>query len=360
MDFQKLKNIVSTNSRKPQQLISYIEQVESFDITNPSLTTKDLTIITNSFDKILGNYYKRPEDDVIRELAKERGFVFSYGGGTGDLMKYSAAGYSPFAFPTIYGLSTAYQFIERINKLSLNDKEKDFLNTYRPNLQLFADFYSKLEEIRSELKPSMQKRREKQVQQIKGSINPELKNIIDKIGEDFKKVLYENFYNKFTRIVGEFKQKFPTGANEKDYMRFSTSHKIIYLFVEKTQGKENGYEVIFHLKPNVNEIIEKTALQRSGDEIKIFLFKMYDKLGGFLQELNKEVKVTYSGSNNENRIYFNFADGSKFEIRNKIVPHWRENTFYVQYPTTFHNAYLADGTKVNQPSELTVKQAFKK
>lgn len=54
-----------------------------------------------------------------------------------------------------------------------------------------------------------------------------------------------------------------------------------------------------------------------------------------------------------------FADGSKFEVRNQVV--FKSNhygTFFVQYPTTFHNVTMPDGSAMKTPSEERMNTVF--
>ena len=88
--------------------------------------------------------------------------------------------------------------------------------------------------------------------------------------------------------------------------------------------------------------------------------KMYDKLGGFISDLNKPFTLSVRGSQErQNDINFKFEDGSSFTLRNNIVDKISHlGTFFYAYPTTFHYAYLPDGSKIANPNEVTVKKAF--
>lgn len=54
-----------------------------------------------------------------------------------------------------------------------------------------------------------------------------------------------------------------------------------------------------------------------------------------------------------------FADGSRFNVRNKVIINTSSagRSFY-QYPTTFHDVKLADGTKLDAPSEEKMVKVF--
>ena len=67
----------------------------------------------------------------------------------------------------------------------------------------------------------------------------------------------------------------------------------------------------------------------------------------------------------EGNIKFEFKDGSYFTVRHKVVEkalsHWRDDkeTTFWQFPTTFHNAVLANGKEMpGQPSEQEMKTLF--
>jgi hypothetical protein len=60
-------------------------------------------------------------------------------------------------------------------------------------------------------------------------------------------------------------------------------------------------------------------------------------------------------------VRFSFADGSSFLLRNKTV--WKRSGYgveFAQFPTTFHEVTLPDGSKMPQPSEARMLDVFAK
>jgi hypothetical protein len=54
-----------------------------------------------------------------------------------------------------------------------------------------------------------------------------------------------------------------------------------------------------------------------------------------------------------------FADGSEFTVRNKVITNTSSaGKWFYQYPTTFHDVKLADGSKLEAPSEEKMVKVF--
>jgi hypothetical protein len=97
-----------------------------------------------------------------------------------------------------------------------------------------------------------------------------------------------------------------------------------------------------------------------------FLAKNTRKLAKIIElknNLQGEPKILHARAGRgvfEGEIQFTFTDGSKFNVRNKIVVktsvHGRQ---FLQFPTTFHDAKLANGKFTpGQPSEKEMIEVF--
>jgi len=76
--------------------------------------------------------------------------------------------------------------------------------------------------------------------------------------------------------------------------------------------------------------------------------------------LEKIVTKGWSNANFEGTMSLFFKDGSSFDVRNKTVTKVsNRGTWFAQYPTTFHNAVLPDGTRMRGSlSEKTMVKEF--
>jgi hypothetical protein len=104
------------------------------------------------------------------------------------------------------------------------------------------------------------------------------------------------------------------------------------------------------------------SVQRTFDQ---FTQKNVEKLAAIIELKGNAVpqrqiiRATVKGSILETRMKFLFSDGSSFEVMNQIVEqHSPLGRSYVRFPTTFHEVHLADGSKLEQPSESTMKTVF--
>ncbi len=248
----------------------------------------------------------------------------------------------------------------------------DYQNSSKPDTEL----YNAVKEKLALVKTRIVKREPKSVsvarhrEEIKGALNPHLREVIDNIAEEFRKVVEEDNYNYYMKLIEIFKKDF--GSNEATTEQYRAKYykadpkRPDKDWAGKWSDQELKYSHLFNYSPteikiksDAETIARKQAIENSEAIKKNFQAKMYDKLSGFLTELGKEFDITYKGKMRVNDIYFKFTDGSRFSIRNQIVSHFRwPGGFYYSYPTTFHDAYLPNGVKINQPSEYTIKKAF--
>lgn len=356
-----IRNSVRTRA-KQAKLIDYVERVYNFDPENPAIDKKEITRITNEIDgSVLRSYYGGREkwDEykiAFNELCKELGYPDSY-----DATK-SNEDLRAIQFNSVYGLSDAVHKSRAI-EAQTDPKMIAFSKKYFPNIEVFADFTKKLSEIQKIVAPSAKEKREQELKIIKGSVNPEIKTAIDEIAEDFRKVIEEKEYNNYIRIAEMFKEKFPNGISSKEYYdRRNSFYSNVIGFLFKKKDPNSYIEQTHILIDNYEQKARQIAKRVSEDTIAQWQGKMYNKLGGFISELNKKFTTNVIGRTmGEHDIIFKFEDGSRFSIRNQIVSKIsNKGTYFYAYPTTFHNAFLPDGSRIAQPSEFTVKDAFNK
>lgn len=361
----KLIDLIKSNVRtrtKQAKLIDYVERVYNFDPENPSISKKEITQIGNEiYGSVLRSYYDSKENrDEFRlafdELCKELGYKHSY----------EATETNPelraIQFNSVYGLSDAVHTTNSIKTLT-NPKIKAFTDKYFPNIEVFADFAHKLSAIQQIVAPSAKEKREQELKAIKGKVNPEIKTAIDEIAEDFRKVIEEKEYAYYLKVAKLFNEKFPDGISSKDYYeRKNAYYREVIGFLLKKKDERSYIDHTYILTDNYEQKAKERATKISIETIAQWQGKMYNKLGGFISELNKKFTTSVIGRTmGEHDIIFKFDDGSRFSIRNQIVSKIsNKGTYFYAYPTTFHNAFLPDGSRIAQPSEFTVKDAFNK
>ena len=73
----------------------------------------------------------------------------------------------------------------------------------------------------------------------------------------------------------------------------------------------------------------------------------------------KILSINKGHTNYGGEMMFEFKDGSRFVVRNKtVVKSSRLGTLFHQFPTTFHDVVLPDGSKFQSPSERNMAEVF--
>jgi hypothetical protein len=132
------------------------------------------------------------------------------------------------------------------------------------------------------------------------------------------------------------------------------------------RGEHHTYYAIKALpfKP----LAEKFAAQERSDIEAAFMAKNIRKLSNIVDKKGLTVTITPIGesvirrSAIEASLKFVFPDSSSFIVLNKVIINSRydrnEPKSFYQYPTTFHDVVLADGTKMKFPSEEKMISTF--
>lgn len=112
--------------------------------------------------------------------------------------------------------------------------------------------------------------------------------------------------------------------------------------------------------------IAKERAESQAVEIRdAFVGKNTFKLGRIVNSKGdlKEGKVLSinSGADYGGELMFTFNDGTSFTVRNKtVIKQNMHGTVFAQYPTTFHDVVLPDGSKMSSPSEKRMVEVFAK
>ena len=369
---EELKNIIdkvvkTKNSRA--KLHAHIDSIYNFNEDEPNLTKKDLTKIGNDFDGLILRplYGMREAHEEYRkdfeEIAKEAGYKNAWD--ATNVQKNPI--FQEIQFLAIYSIANAvrrYNSIEKLKATYKTAKVKKFVAKWFSDLETIAKFAKKFEEVRKVVYPTPEEKKARELKVIKGRVNPEIKKAIDEIGESFRVTIEENEFNHLTRVAEQFKLTYEKGMptnlahDRRNPNRWMAS--ILSPYISSKNESTGHYDNTYRLVPDYKNKMNKDAKDISEQVIASWQSKMYNKLGGFMQELNQEFTTKVTGKRErQSDILFKFKDGAQFKIRNQIVGKMSplHNYFYT-YPTTFHDAILPDGSKIKNPNEFNVKKAF--
>jgi len=115
----------------------------------------------------------------------------------------------------------------------------------------------------------------------------------------------------------------------------------------------------YSLFPDLDARIERASISHADNVVASFKAKLLAKLSDIIAAKGNLTTAELKGHLGRNVISAAFADGSSFAVLSQVVhkcsPLGRP---FSQYPTTFHNVILPDGSRVSQVSEFKVKKVF--
>jgi len=185
-----------------------------------------------------------------------------------------------------------------------------------------------------------------------------LKTMTDGLTAEYATYLHTSF-------VTDVETYKPVSRAERMKMRYMPgfTETILMPLVGDNWDSFNGYYTT--LKSDYKAILLKKAESDADFCQRMFLYKNVTKLvtiierkGNFSKHTILDGRINSAGFQGE--IVFEFADGSKFNVRNKVVVKYsvHDRPFH-QFPTTFHYAVLPNGeTMKGQPSEEEMIEIF--
>lgn len=194
--------------------------------------------------------------------------------------------------------------------------------------------------------------------------------------ENILKEMKANFRKERTdyykRLYAEFSAAYPAGkktgygavhaAIEKAFPgHYDVWSRIIARdFVVKSETQKHSYETDFELAEGrkLASIIKSKVDTDERNMFEAFISKQTEKVAAIIKNRNLDVKGHVRG-NLECEINFALADGTKFDMTCQVV--WKTSVLgklFWQFPTTFHNVYMADGAAVSTPSEAKLKKVL--
>jgi hypothetical protein len=114
------------------------------------------------------------------------------------------------------------------------------------------------------------------------------------------------------------------------------------------------------LRANPEAVVKAKAERFAADMVAQFIHKVGTKLSGVVEKKagTHTIKIT-GGSLQDYWMAFSFADGASFDVQAQVV--WKTSVngvHFPQFPVCFRNVKLANGTKMELPSEAKMKEAF--
>ena len=224
---------------------------------------------------------------------------------------------------TEYGLSLSPDYMgKKTDEYFRKAKEKDIQPSYSSTRQVFETL----------------------LQQMKNSATQHLTESYLRIKEDVAKwegKTYGEFLNHFQR---------------KDAY---TKHHAMRMAVDASGRGSLWRGTTIKVRDDVDTYISQCVQRDLSEMFESFIEKQTEKTTDIIK--GRPIKSIEGKifDNLECRLHFELEDGSRFEMRCQIV--WKfssKGTRFWQFPTTFHNAVRADGTKIVQPSEAKLKAKF--
>jgi len=229
------------------------------------------------------------------------------------------------------------------------DFHREVEKFYKENIQFVNEVNSWRDKIVKRVPGEAKAKKAAEIHRIL-STNVDVKNVVEMIAEEFRPTLEKDFIDWKTRLV------LNNSKNGKVELDRSQSELRFMLMDYVNLIK---YPTTYEVKKDWKEIIKKKSKENADMIIQDFVSKLVFKLNTILSKKENLKEAKRIGNVNSNEIAISFTDSSKFIVRSKIVYVTNSNgTSFTRYPTTFHDVYLPDGTKMGEVSEKTMIEIF--
>lgn len=148
-------------------------------------------------------------------------------------------------------------------------------------------------------------------------------------------------------------------ANDKLYQQF-VPYGVLYSYDSRTHTHS--------LVPDYKKKAATLAHRDATEAREAFVFKNTTRISLITKQKGQiptaEVQEVLDGQGVGgfgSKVIFTFKDGSSFELRNKTV--WKRSPNgkrFAQFPTTFHNVTMRDGSRMSRPCEKRMQEVFAK
>jgi hypothetical protein len=243
--------------------------------------------------------------------------------------------------------------------------EKTFYGWLVPVLRELAPLNDALENLKSRAV----KRQPKAPEDLHAKyVAPMASRESGKLVLDALKKMSQAIYDDFAKA---YTAELTAQAEALNQMTFDEQRKSrnVLLSLNMWDGYDFGKRTPARLKPTYKARLTTEGKQAADDMQQNFVTKNAKKLASIIERKAKQAglaseptilkaKAGVQGAF-EGDMRLNFVDGSAFEVRNQVVFKTNQyGTFFLQYPTTFHNVVMPDGTALSMPSEERMNDVF--
>lgn len=325
------------------QLIDALNQYQSGDVPNPVfLAIKDKA---NRFADLATKFPAR---------------VYAVVRGNRDINTYDFNVSSTFVVPG------KLKKAEAALKNAKTDAEKVFFGWLVPVLRELVPLAAVMDDMKGRAVKRQPKAPEDAHQKY---VAPMASRASGKLVIDALTTMSQAIYDDFAKAVTNFLVAEAESLNEMDFKAQSNSRNEVLQMHAIWSGRDFYTKTPARLVKSYKVALTKEGKKAADDMQQTFVIKNAKKLGSILDAKQSPLrgepvilraKAGVRGAF-EGDMRLNFADGSSFEVRNQVV--FKTNsygTFFMQYPTTFHNVVLANGSALSQPSEERMNEIFAK
>jgi hypothetical protein len=214
------------------------------------------------------------------------------------------------------------------------------------------------EEVEFNLRPKS----ERDLIERRRDASPEIEKVFREITDKKYQAVLKWIYAQLMSSVELVVKRQEEDPENRDPMKGLNSSDL-YRLMER-ERKPNGF-ITTKMVPVANyENIAQGLAKRDADETRdAFLHKNTHRVSAITKLKNNfsdaQLIRVIGGHDYGGEIKFSFTDGSSFLLRNKTI--WKQNSYgkiFAQFPTTFHDVVMPDGTKMSSPSEKRMLDVF--
>lgn len=250
-----------------------------------------------------------------------------------------------------YEIDALPSYFNQMNKALRNVKKHPDSPSKKKWLSIASeiiDIGEKFSKLKPVKKVAVKKETDKE-RYVKKLASSEAIRIVNKALEELASKIEKDYTEK---RIKDIKTKIET-YNKADNKQRRNMRSVDYLGIFPFKG-----DVLLDDKK-----IRKIAETEAKEVKQAFLVKNVDKLANILQKKGnlkgKPKNFNYKKGSFYGDMEFKFTDGSSFIITNKVITKISQyGKWFNQFPTTFHNVILPDGSKMKQPSEERMIEIF--
>lgn len=209
---------------------------------------------------------------------------------------------------------------------------------------------------------------------IRQETDPAIEKVLRQITDKKFKEVVSSFEDYYTRVVEGYEDALRENKALSPYDYYRRVRKmrqppadqvslLSSLVKSDRGGPEHEWKTLYSLESGWKSKVKDRAEKDAEAIREAFIGKNSLKLGRITKtkgNLDQAKVIGYGGGGTfSGDILVTFKDGSSFVVRNKTVHKMSpQGTFFAQFPTTFHDVIMPDGSKMSQPSEKRMQDVF--